>query len=306
MSDVFVSYASEDREQAESLAKVLATTGWSVWWDRKIVAGQPYDRAIERELETAGSVVVLWSRYSVASEWVNNEATVGLQRGVLVPVMIDRVKPPLEFRRRQAAELLDWHGEASHRGLQTLCEGVTAALGSAPRRPATTLGAARRRWPSGRRLAAILATMVTIAVIAAVVGAGLDAPAPRADQPGATVGQHAGRQSGASSAGEKPRATDLELADLVAGSYFGEVTADSKGSSRSDVGVRVAKIDRSTVRVSSDHARLATIDVRLTRVENQIVNADGDTPFMVNLDRDPPLLTFNPHNELAYTGSRRK
>jgi hypothetical protein len=58
MTDVFISYANEDRERAGRLANALESCGWSVWWDRKIIAGQAFDEAIERELETAKCVVV--------------------------------------------------------------------------------------------------------------------------------------------------------------------------------------------------------------------------------------------------------
>jgi hypothetical protein len=72
MTDVFVSYASEDRERVRKLASALETRGWSVWWDRKIIAGQTFDQVIEHEIETAKSVVVLWSKVSISSEWVKN------------------------------------------------------------------------------------------------------------------------------------------------------------------------------------------------------------------------------------------
>jgi hypothetical protein len=65
MTDVFISYASEDRTRAKKLAEALEAKGFSVWWDRNIIAGQTYDVVIERELETATSVVVLWSKHSV-------------------------------------------------------------------------------------------------------------------------------------------------------------------------------------------------------------------------------------------------
>jgi hypothetical protein len=88
--------------------------------------------------------------------------------------------------------------------------------------------------------------------------------------------------------------------------YSGDVIADSKGASHSDVGVVVSKLDRSTVRVTSDDRRLDTVDVSLTRSGNQILNADGDTPFIVDLDRNPPSLLFNPHSEVAYRGNKQK
>jgi hypothetical protein len=81
VTDVFISYASEDRDRAAELASALGAFGCSVWWDRKIITGQAFDHAIERELETAKSVVVLWSRHSIESEWVRNEAAVASERG---------------------------------------------------------------------------------------------------------------------------------------------------------------------------------------------------------------------------------
>lgn len=51
---------------------------------------------------------------------------------MLVPAIIDSVKLPLEFRRKQTAELLDWNGDPSHSGFQALCEGVANTIGNAP------------------------------------------------------------------------------------------------------------------------------------------------------------------------------
>jgi hypothetical protein len=33
MSDIFISYAREDRPRVERLAAALEQCGWSVWWD---------------------------------------------------------------------------------------------------------------------------------------------------------------------------------------------------------------------------------------------------------------------------------
>lgn len=298
MVDVFISYASEDRDRAGKLASALGALGWSIWWDRKIITGQAFDQVIERELETATSVVVLWSSHSIASEWVKNEAAVATERGVLVPAMIESVKIPLEFRRRQTADLSDWKGEPSHVGFQALCEGIATTMGGAPlHQPMPSQGPMRRgpRWVIG-----------AIAVIAAAVGIGVSLMGPwRATTP-TPIAQSDRSATGAPSDSSKPIAPAAELADLVVGTYYGDVVSDSKGGSRSDVGVSVTKLNRSMVRVSSDYLRLGTVDVTLTRSGNMVIAADGDTPFMVDLDRNPPTLDFTPHNEVAYRGNKQK
>jgi hypothetical protein len=155
MTDVFISYASEDRERARKLASALEARGWSVWWDHKIIAGQTFDQMIEHELETTKSVVVLWSKDSISSEWVKNEAAVASERGVLIPALIDNVKLPLEFRRKQTADLTGWNGDPSHGGFQALCEGIAAKANIssvAPRRSTTPPGLGfrwNRRWTLG-------------------------------------------------------------------------------------------------------------------------------------------------------------
>jgi hypothetical protein len=136
MADIFLSYANEDRDRAARLAGLLGSRGWSVWWDRKIVAGHLFDQVIERELGAAKCVVVLWSTSSVNSEWVKNEAAFANEKGVLVPAQIDRVKLPFEFRRRQTADLAGWDGDASHEGLRSLLDGISALAGAAPGEPA--------------------------------------------------------------------------------------------------------------------------------------------------------------------------
>lgn len=299
MTDVFISYASEDRDRAGRLASALGALGWSVWWDRKIITGQAFDQAIERELETAKSVVVLWSNHSIASEWVKNEAAVAAERGVLVPTTIESVRLPLEFRRKQTADLSDWNGEPSHEGFQALCEGVSAAIGGAPLHQPIRRQGQKLRWNPRWGLAGI-------AILVVGIGLGVYAIGPwRTITPTPTT-QSDRSESGTPTESQKPPSAVAALADLVVGNYYGDVMADSKGSTRSDVGVTITKLDRSTVRVSSDYRRLGTVDVTLTRIGNQILNADGDSPFIVDLDRNPPTLLFTPRNELSYGGNKQK
>ena len=80
MSDVFLSYASADRERAVAIAELLRMSGYSVWWDRTIPPGRVFDEVLQEALSSAGCIVVLWSRASVASNWVKTEAAEGATR----------------------------------------------------------------------------------------------------------------------------------------------------------------------------------------------------------------------------------
>ncbi len=84
---------------------------------------------IAEALAGARCVMVVWSRESVASSWVREEADEGLKRGVLIPVLIDDVRPPLGFGRIQAARMIEWDGAPESEPFRTLCADVTAVIG---------------------------------------------------------------------------------------------------------------------------------------------------------------------------------
>ena len=108
MADIFISYARVDRSRAETLAAALEQAGWSVWWDREIPPGRSFDEVIEEALSQARCVIVIWSEASVRSEWVKTEAAEAAARRILVPILADGSRIPLEFRRLQAAVIDQW------------------------------------------------------------------------------------------------------------------------------------------------------------------------------------------------------
>jgi hypothetical protein len=103
---IFLSYASEDRDRARELAADLETLGWAVWWDHKLQAGKTFAGVIESEIKKSDCVLVLWSKASITSRWVRDEANEGLERGVLVPC----------DRRGRAADGLSQHSAANSSG----------------------------------------------------------------------------------------------------------------------------------------------------------------------------------------------
>lgn len=129
MADVFVSYAREDRQRVAALVRLLQEQQWSVWWDPQVRTGSQFDREIEDQLDAARCIVVIWSRDSVEREWVRAEAAEGVRRDILVPVLLDTVRIPLAFRRRQAVSLVDWRSGTAHAGLHELLASIGALLG---------------------------------------------------------------------------------------------------------------------------------------------------------------------------------
>lgn len=299
MADVFISYASGDRERAHKMASALEARGLSVWWDRKLIVGQSYDQVIEQELEIARSVVVLWSKDAVLSEWVKNEAAVAAERGILVPALIDDIKLPLEFRRRQTANLVNWNGDPSHSGFLALCDGIALKAGDAGTALPRQTG---RPASSGFRLTRPL-ILSAVAVLAIASAAGVYWGLMRETQP--SVSNEVGTVSNeVKTSGATESVETADIADSVAGTYYGDVVADSQGGSRTDVTVTITRVGKRRVRVTSDYERLGEVEVELSKAGNVIQSSGGEATLSLDMDTTPPRLAYNPGG-VVYAGQKR-
>ncbi|MGH9132365.1 MAG: TIR domain-containing protein, partial [Ilumatobacteraceae bacterium] len=133
MAQVFISYAREERQTAARLAAELTSRGWMVWWDRELIAGTVFDEEIEDQLGRSGAVVVLWSAASVVSDWVKAEATVAVERDVLVPVRVDASKVPLRFRGLHTVDMSGWTGGSDEPVLDEIERALVNLTGAPPR-----------------------------------------------------------------------------------------------------------------------------------------------------------------------------
>lgn len=102
---VFVSYSREDQKQALPIIQLLQAEGYHVWWDGLLEGGERFSNTTHQALENAKAVVVLWSKTSIASHWVHDEATRGRDRKCLVPLSLDGSEPPLGFRQFQVIDI---------------------------------------------------------------------------------------------------------------------------------------------------------------------------------------------------------
>lgn len=163
MADVFISYASEDRDRVRPFAEALIARGFNVWWDRALAAGQDYTAIIDRELRAAKAVIVVWTRGSAASTFVRDEAGRARDEGRLVPVMLDRVEIPLGFGAFQAEDFTRWNGGSNAPQMQLVEEVLKAKLSG---RDVDGSAIERRR----RRLGARIRLVSLLTVLALVVG----------------------------------------------------------------------------------------------------------------------------------------
>ncbi len=149
MPDLFISYAREDRDTAQALARALEAQGLDAWWDRELTGGGDFAQEIALQLKAATLVLVLWSEHAVASEFVRDESARARDAKKLLPVRITEVELPLGFGTLNTLDLLDWRGDDEEEGFVDLLAQVRARL-------------------------------------AAGVGAGVQAPPPRAAEDGPT------------------------------------------------------------------------------------------------------------------------
>jgi hypothetical protein len=181
VADVFISYKREDEAVVGRLVKALRGDGLSVWWDRDIPTGAPWEDTIEREHEAARALVVCWSRAAVASENVKAEARRARSRNSLVQTFVEPCEPPMFFGERQGVDLSGWSGRAEDPRFKAVAQAVRAVLEG--RDADTGVGAAVARSPRRNLLAAaaVLALLLVAGVGTALyVGAQSRAAAARA------------------------------------------------------------------------------------------------------------------------------
>lgn len=173
MSDVFLSYKSNDRDAVGRLVRALEQDGLNVWWDQHIEADAAWEETIERELAAAKAVVVCWSSASVSSDNVKAEARKARKEGRLLQTFFDDCEPPLFFGERQGVNLRGWNGERRERNYQMLLEGVRSVV--AGKRASAAVGYVPKRTPL-LPLIVVASVAATLAVAGVVVFGSMNRP----------------------------------------------------------------------------------------------------------------------------------
>ena len=85
MADIFISYSKQQPQPTRDVAAYLTSEGYSVWWDANLTSGELFRDVIDRELDAAKAVIVIWTAHLVASKWVLAEADHADRDGRLIP-----------------------------------------------------------------------------------------------------------------------------------------------------------------------------------------------------------------------------
>lgn len=161
MADIFISYARSDQLKIEQLAAALEQAGYSVWWDRHIRAGEEFSRDIEKAIAEAKAVVVAWSKSSVKSEWVREEASFAREHGKIVPIRLDETLPPFGYRQRQAIDFST--GPMDEAKLDSLATAVERLVGGNRRSILPVVSAENRRTAAFSMVGIALVILLAIA-----------------------------------------------------------------------------------------------------------------------------------------------
>jgi TolB-like protein/Flp pilus assembly protein TadD len=261
---VFLSHSRADRKVAQDILLILEDAGYRVWWDGLLGGGERFSQVIGAALESARAVVVLWSRTSIESRWVQDEASHGAREGRLVPLSVEGARPPLGFRQFHTIRLSGSTPSAGSPEVLQLLEAV-AALHDVPVTPRSPSSHTPRGLRVGRR------TLIAGGAGLAAVGAGAAAwmsgffgrPAASGNSvavlPFANIGGNSAQDYFADGLSAELRAdlarnTALRVVGQTSSNVFKAHTEDAKAIARK---LSVAYLLDGNVRLAGDQVRVA-------------------------------------------------
>jgi len=136
MSDLFLSFSNSDRDEVDVVYDLLTCEGFDVWkFDNNVKPGESWEEAIEYALNEAKCVIVFWTKCSVRSEEVINEAYFAHKKKKLLPVLLERSVIPYRYDRLQHIDLVDWNQSPAYSGFCSMTEHIRWLLNHNPIHP---------------------------------------------------------------------------------------------------------------------------------------------------------------------------
>lgn len=174
--DIFISYSRVDVDKAIQLRDLLLARGHHVFFDAEgIDAGAEFPDVIDRAVKGAKVVLGCWTPAAIQRRWVRIESRIGLDRGSLVAIALDKIDPealPAEFYNVNVLDMSIFDGSEAHAAWQRVLVAIDRRLKKGgPAAPATG-DDIRPAGPRKRRFSPLALGAAAALVIAAVGGGG--------------------------------------------------------------------------------------------------------------------------------------
>lgn len=172
--DIFISYSRVDADQAMKLRDLLLARGHHVFFDAEgIDAGAEFPDVIDRAVKGAKVVLGCWTPAAIQRRWVRIESRIGLDRGSLVAIALDKMDPealPAEFYNVNVLDMSGFDGSEAHPAWQRVLVAIDRRLKKTSAAPAAD--DIRPAGPKKRRFSPLALGAAAALAIAAVGGGG--------------------------------------------------------------------------------------------------------------------------------------
>jgi hypothetical protein len=119
---IFIAYSRKQRAIARDLHDLLISCGKAVFWDEKLKAGAVWRQMIQKALDDATHLIVIWTPDAAHSDEVEREVSYALaERKVIIPILSQEI-PKLPYH------LHGLHYVVLHDNIRTLEKALLAAL----------------------------------------------------------------------------------------------------------------------------------------------------------------------------------
>jgi hypothetical protein len=174
--DIFISYSRADAVSALRIRDLLIARGHHVFFDAEgIDAGAEFPDVIDRAVKGAKVVLGCWTPAAIQRRWVRIESRIGLDRGSLVAIGLEKMNPeelPAEFYNVNVLSLAGFDGNPDHPAWQRVLTAIDRRLAKGG---AAVTGGAEDVRPTAapkRRFSPLALGGAAALAIAAVAGGG--------------------------------------------------------------------------------------------------------------------------------------
>ena len=174
--DIFISYSRVDATKAAQVRDLLIARGHHVFFDAEgIDAGAEFPDVIDRAVKGAKVVLGCWTPAAIQRRWVRIESRIGLDRGSLVAIGLEKMNPeelPAEFYNVNVLDIAGFDGTSDHPAWQRVIAAIDRRLKTGGPALRGTGDDIRPAAPRKRRFSPLALGGAAALAIAAVAGGG--------------------------------------------------------------------------------------------------------------------------------------